>query len=150
LWEYFRDFVAAVGIYFLVSHHACTTTTKQNRGNISAILLQLCEYFCVICIMLTNHQPTRQNRGNISAISLQSWEYFCVIRIIAYKPRTTTTRQNRGNVSAILLQPWECFSASHVMLTRPQQPAKSSVISLRPQVWNPLLFSFLMRQFCLR
>ena len=63
-WEYFRDFVAVVGIYFLVLRHACTTTTRQNHGNISAISLQSWEYISLCRVIVRDHEQAKL------------WEYF--------------------------------------------------------------------------
>jgi len=63
-WEYFHDFVAVMGIYFLVSCRACTTTTRQNHGNISAISLQLWEYISLCRVIVHDHKQAKL------------WEYF--------------------------------------------------------------------------
>ena len=70
-----------------------------NHGKISAISLQSCECFCVICIIA--YKPptttTRQNHGNISVISLQSWECFC-------KSRCAYTTTQPGKIVGIFPQ----------------------------------------------
>jgi len=87
-----------------------------NHGKISAISLQLCECFCVICIIAYKSPTTttRQNCGNISAISLQLWECF-------RKSCCTYTTTLPGKLVGIFLQ-FRCscgnVSASRVALTQ--------------------------------
>ena len=122
---------------------------QQNRGNISAISLQSCEYFCVICIMLTNHQPPQP--GKIVGMFLQValcayttqppqpaklWEYFCdfvaSMGIYFLVLHCACTRQNRGNISAILLQLWEYISFCRVGVhTQPTSRQNRGSISVR-------------------
>jgi len=75
-WECFRDFVAAVGMFLQVALFAyTTTTTRQNHGNVSAILLQLWD-FSASCIMLI--QPPQPGK--------KSWEYFRELLVHLDKP----------------------------------------------------------------
>jgi len=97
LWEYFRDFVAAMGMFPQVTLCLHNHTTRQNRGNISMISLQLWECFHESHCAYTTTLP-----GKLVGIFLRF-------------------RCSCGNVSAscvVLTQPhnqaqlWECFSTS--------------------------------------
>ena len=56
-WEYFRDFIADVGMFLQVALHLHNHTTRQTCGNISAISLQPWECFCQLCCAYTTTQP---------------------------------------------------------------------------------------------
>ena len=97
LLEYFRDFVAAMGMFPQVTLCLHNHTTRQNRGNISMISLQLWECFHESHCAYTTTLP-----GKLVGIFLRF-------------------RCSCGNVSAscvVLTQPhnqaqlWECFSTS--------------------------------------
>ena len=97
-WEYFCNFVAAMGMFLQVTLCLHNHTTRQNHGNISAISLQLWECFHKLHCTYTTTLP-----GKLMGIFPQ---FHC----------------SCGNVSAscvVLTQPhnqaqsWECFSTSH-------------------------------------
>jgi len=56
-WEYFRNFVAVVGMFPQVALHLHNHTTRQTHGNISTISLQLWECFRKLCCAYTTTQP---------------------------------------------------------------------------------------------
>jgi len=122
----------------IIAYKPPTTTTRQNRGNISAISLQLWECFHESCCAYTTTQPGKIvgifprfhcSHGNVSTSHVvltqphnqaKSWEYFHdFIAVVGMFLQVVlclynhTTRQTCGNISAISLQPWECFYGNH-------------------------------------
>jgi len=120
-----------ISVWFaLLTNHQ---PTRQNRGNVSTISLQLWECFCILQVASFAYTTTttRQNCGNVSAISLQLWECFCKLRCLLTQPPQPGKivgmfprfRCSHGNVSASCViclhnhhnqaKLWEYFCASH-------------------------------------